>query len=72
MGSARIIGLRKWTDPVLFNTGPKIMVRSMTYRRQNRMNYVSCLSLPKFLESVVDVRKGKVHPRTIHKGPDGE
>jgi hypothetical protein len=49
-----------------------IIVSNMTYRRQNRMNYVICLSSPKFLEGVVDVRKGKVHPRTSHEGPHGE
>jgi hypothetical protein len=72
VGSAPIIGLRKWTDPVLFNTGRKLMVPTVTCRLQNRMNYVNCLSSPKFLDGVFDVRKDKVHRRTNHEGPDGE
>ena len=72
MGPASKIGLRKWIDPVLFNIGHKVMVPNVTCRRQNHMNCVSCLSSPKFLEGVVDVRKGQVHHRTSHEGPEWE
>jgi len=72
VGPASNIGLRKWIDPVLFNTGHMVMVPNVTYRRRNGMNCVSCLSSPKILECVVDVRKDYVQPRTSHEGPDWE